>query len=187
MTLGAETGRFAPRARPVFRALLPPLLAALAGAILIALLAQIPVRHQVDIGGYDAAYVQGFYEAERVDDPGGPATYLAGSDGTARWSRPASSALLFPQAGLPGMISLRLRGWRPDGPPPRVTVLLNGAEVLSEFAASGDWEELSLPVRSGIYKASDFFIEIRATPALTLADGREVGVLLDRASYEVAG
>lgn len=183
MTAGPDIGRPAPLARPVARALLAPLLAALAGALLIALLAQIPASHPVDVGGYDVAYVQGFYDAERADDPGGPAAYLDGSDGAARWTRPSGSALLFPQAGLPGAVSLRLRAWRPDGPPPRVTVLLNGVTPLADIQADGGWQELTLPVRSGVLKASDFFVEIRAEPALTLPDGRAVGVLLDRAGY----
>ena len=188
MTGGRDIGWPAPGVvRRTLRALLALLMAAVAGAALIALLAQIPARHQVDVGGYDAAYVQGFYDAEGTDSPGVPAPYLAGSDGSARWTRPDSSALLFPQAGLPGTVRLRLRGWRPTGPPPRVSVLLNGADLLGEFQASGSWEELSFPVRSGIYKASDFFVDLRATPAMTLSDGRSVGVLVDGASYEVAG
>ncbi len=188
MTAGPDIGRPAPRAaRSVVGFLVATLAAALACVIMIAMLAQIPARHEVDVGGYDAAYVQGFDEAEGADAPGGSAVYLAGSDGRARWTRPAGSALLFPQAGLPGTVRLRLRGWRPTGPPPQIRVLLNGVELLGELQASGDWEELSFPVRSGVRKASDFFVELRVMPAMTLSDGRSVGVLLDRVSYEVAG
>src|SRR5690349_17410981 len=75
------------------------LLAAMAlGALLLALIYQIPVTHTVDIGGYDSAYVQGFFEPERGVGPDQPE--LAGSDGSARWTH-ATSYLLFPQAGLP--------------------------------------------------------------------------------------
>src|SRR5512138_1383192 len=74
------------------------LLAAMAlGALLLALVYQIPVTHTVDVGGYDSAYVQGFYDPERHDAQSRPE--LAGSDGSARWTR-AVSYLLFPQAGL---------------------------------------------------------------------------------------
>ena len=186
MTGDREIGRSALGvARRILCALLAPLAAAMGGAALIALLSQIPTRHQVDVGGYDAAYVQGFYDAE--GSPGDAAPYLVGSDGSARWTRSSGSALLFPQAGLPGAVRLRLRGWRPSGPPPRISVLLNGSELLGDFQASGDWEELSFSVRSGIRKVGDFFVELRATPAVTLSDGRQIGVLLDSASYEVAG
>src|SRR4030095_13814750 len=41
------------------------LLAAMAlGVLLLALVYQIPVTHTIDIGGYDSAYVQGFYDPE---------------------------------------------------------------------------------------------------------------------------
>src|SRR6185436_9005615 len=74
------------------------LLAAMAlGALLLALAYQVPVTHTVDIGGYDAAYVQGFYDPERAEAPGDH-PFLAGSDGSARWTRGVSD-LLFPQAG----------------------------------------------------------------------------------------
>lgn len=156
-----------------------PLLAwAAVGALLILLLSQLPVAHDVNIGGRDAAYVQGFHEPERPDSPA-----LAGSDGAARWSQP-SAALRFPQAGLPGEVALRLRGLREDGPPPEITLLLNGTTVLDRFQSTGDWEERRLAITGGWLKASDFFVEIRAAPT-TLADGREVGALLDRATYSV--
>jgi hypothetical protein len=187
MTAGPDIGRPAPMAWSKARGLLVPLLAALAGLLLITLLSQIPARHLVDVGGYDAAYVQGFYDVERADDPGDPAEYLTGSDGTARWTRPTGSVLLFPQAGLPGAVSLRLRAWQPDQPPPRVTVLLNGDTLLTEFQADGGWQQFEVPVRTGLFKASDFFIEIRTAPSLILPDGREVGVLLDRADYRLDG
>src|SRR6266487_1715437 len=63
------------------------LLAAMAlGALLLALAYQIPITHSVDIGGYDSAYVQGFYDPERAL-PGQQRPELAGSDGGARWTR----------------------------------------------------------------------------------------------------
>jgi 4-amino-4-deoxy-L-arabinose transferase-like glycosyltransferase len=177
----------APGAAPLrasrVRSLARPLLWAAAGALLILLLSQLPATHRLDVGGYDAAYVQGFHEPERAGGEGAPAPYLDGSDGTARWTT-SSAALIFPQAGLPGEVSVRLRGWRADGPPPTVTLLLNGATELARFQATGDWEEHRLPIAGGWLKASDFFIEIRADTA-PLADGREAGVLIDRAGYRV--
>ncbi len=164
------------------RSLVAPLVWAALGALLILLLYQLPATHTVDVGGFDAAYIQGFHDPER-DDSEAQRALLVGSSGTARWSRP-SAALLFPQAGLPGSVTLRLRGWREQGPPPEVVLLLNGATELARFRATGDWEERSVPIRGGWLKATDFFVELRSTPA-TLADGREVGVLLDRVVYRV--
>ncbi|MCX7790477.1 MAG: hypothetical protein N2378_07535 [Chloroflexaceae bacterium] len=161
----------------------PALSWAALGALMIILLSQIPATHAVNVGGFDAAYTQGFFDAERPGDPGGPRPYLEGAEGGARWSG-ASAALIFPQAGLPGEVSLRLRGWRESGPPPEVILLLNGVTELDRFQASGAWEERRVPIRSGWLKATDFFVEIRADTT-RLADGREVGALVDRAIYRV--
>lgn len=171
-------------ARPLARALLAALIWAVAGALLIVLLNQIPARHAVNIGGYDAAYVQGFHDAEAAASATA-APYLAGSDGAARWSR-GSSALLFPQAGLPGELTLRLRSWPEQGPLPELILLLNGGEELARLTVGAEWQEISVPIRSGVLKASDFFVELRSGTT-ALADGREVGVLVDQATYRSAG
>lgn len=161
----------------------PALSWAALGALMIILLSQIPATHAVNVGGFDAAYTHGFFDAERPGDPGSPRPYLEGAEGGARWSG-ASAALIFPQAGLPGEVSLRLRGWRESGPPPEVILLLNGVTELDRFQASGAWEERRVSIRGGWLKATDFFIEIRADTT-RLADGRETGVLVDRAVYRV--
>ncbi|HEU5099959.1 MAG TPA: glycosyltransferase family 39 protein [Roseiflexaceae bacterium] len=151
------------------------------GALLLALVYQIPVTHTVDIGGYDAAYVQGFYDPERGAGPDHPE--LAGSDGGARWTR-ATSYLLFPQAGLPAQLTLRIRGWRPSGPAPNVQVLLNGTTLLGQFRAGADWEDHSFQISNGLLKPNDVVIELRSETARPSdRDSREVGVLLDRATF----
>lgn len=155
------------------------------GAALIVALYQVPARHFVDIGGYDAAYARGFHDPEFVERfPATPA-YLEGSNGTARWSRDRSF-LLFPQAGLPGSITLRLRGWRADGPPPQVSVLLNGRDLLATIQTSGAWEEHRFAITGGLLKATDIFIELRSETTVLPDDGRKVGVLLDTAVYRVS-
>jgi hypothetical protein len=158
------------------------LLAAMAlGALLLALVYQIPVTHVVDIGGYDSAYVQGFYDPERGGGPNRPE--LAGSDGSARWTR-ATSYLLFPQAGLPAQLTLRLRGWRPAGPAPNVRVLLNGTTALDQFRAGAGWEDHTFQINGGFLKPNDVVIEIQSETARIGADDpREVGVLIDRATF----
>lgn len=156
---------------------------ALLGALLITLLYQIPARHSVDVGGYDAAYVQGFHDPAFTANPADPA--LIGSDGTARWSR-ASSALLFPQSGLPAQVTVRLRGWRLESAPPRVRIMLNGREELAAFSTTGDWEEHSFAIHGGVLKASDFFVEIQSDTVTLPDDGRVVGVLVDHITYVVA-
>ncbi len=158
--------------------------AAAFGALLAALLGQIPVTHQVDIGGSDAAYVRGFYDPERSDAPGAP-TYLNGSDGSARWSR-AESYLLFPQAGLPAEVTIRVRGWRAGASPPAVTLLVEGGETRT-IATTGEWQDLQVPVSGGLLKPEDVLIILRTEVAPAgNGDPRRVGVLIDRATYRTA-
>jgi Dolichyl-phosphate-mannose-protein mannosyltransferase len=151
------------------------------GALLLTLFYQIPATHDVDIGGYDAAYVQGFYDSERDGSPD-----LVGSNGTARWTHDVSY-LLFPQAGLPAQVTLRLRG-RANVSPPDVVVLLNGTHELGRLRPGAAWEEHTFSIDGGLLKPSDVVIEIRSTVApLSADDPRPVGVLLDRAIYRTGG
>ena len=139
--------------------------AMLAGALLIALAYQFPVTHAIDIGGYDAAYTQGF------GDPLRATAELAGSDGSARlWG--ADGALLLPQAGLPATLTLRTRS--PDATPRDVVVLLNGAQELGRFQAGAQWEEHRFALAGGLLKPNDVVIQLRAAAP---------GVLLDRAEF----
>jgi len=161
-------------------------LVALLGVLATALLYQIPARHPVDVGGYDAAYVQGFHEPLRSADLRETPAYVDGSDGSVRWTQ-GSSVLLFPQSGLPATVSLRLRGWRPDGTPVPVQVLLNGGQELARFDVGPEWQEYRVAINGGLLKASDFFVEIRSSTFRLPGDARDLGVLVDRAEYRVAG
>lgn len=155
--------------------------AALLAALLIALCTQLPATHLVNVGGYDSAYVQGFYDPERADQPGGR-PYLAGSDGAARWTRDISY-LVFPQLGFPARVTLRLRGWRADGPAPTVRVSSSGTELAS-FQAGQEWQEHTFAIAGGALRPSDVVLEIRTdTARLSADDARQVGVLLDSATY----
>ena len=153
------------------------------GAALAALSYQLPARHAVTVGWNDGGYVQGFGDAVNrwgvvTDGTDEPRPY--------RWSR-ASSALIFPQVGLPAEAGLRWRGWRPPGEPhPRVRVLLNGVVELGTFTATGDWEEHTFAVRGGLWKPRDVFLQIETTPTYRI-DGEERGVQLDSASLRTAG
>jgi 4-amino-4-deoxy-L-arabinose transferase-like glycosyltransferase len=144
---------------------------ALFGMLLITLLTQIPAVHRVDLGGADAAYVQGFGEPETVDGV------------TARRSA-AASVLLFPQAGLPGAVTIRLRN--PDiEPPAAVRLLLNGTTELDAFTVGPEWLEREVRISGGVLKASDFFVQIVAD-GVTTPDRRSAGVFVDQATYRTA-
>ncbi|MFV9507390.1 MAG: hypothetical protein AB4911_22795 [Oscillochloridaceae bacterium umkhey_bin13] len=143
------------------------------GALLIVVLSQIPVLHQIQVGSRDAAYLQGFHAAEGAGSPD-----LAGVT-NARWSR-AEAAVRLPQAGLPGTVSLRLR--RPTPAP--LIVRLNGTTPLLEAQVGPEWVTLTTPIQGGWLKASDFFLTLD-TPPTTLPDGRVVGALLTEVVYQV--
>jgi 4-amino-4-deoxy-L-arabinose transferase-like glycosyltransferase len=144
----------------------PPLAAALIGALFAILVYQIPATHTVNIGGYDSGYVRGFHDPDQ---------------GAARWTR-SESYLLFPQAGLPAHITLRLRGQITSAPTP-VTLLVNGL-VVDQFVAGPDWQERSIPVVAGLLKSDDVLVTIQSMVSpLSAVDSRRVGVLLDRATY----
>ena len=162
------------------------LAALLLGPLLLALVYQIPVEHTVDIGGYDAAYTQGFYDPESASMPG-ERPYLAGSDGRARWTG-AEAHLLFPQVGLPALVTLRARGRPQPAPPTELTLLLNGAAPLGRMRLGPDWQEQTFAIEGGLLKPEDVVITLRAAPApLSDGDQRPVGALLDRATLRSAG
>lgn len=160
--------------------LLPPLAAAIIGVLFAMLVYQIPAVHRVDIGGYDAGYVLGFHDPDRATVERSP-EYLVGSDGSSRWTR-SESYLLFPQAGLPAQVTLRLRG-HPHAATTPLTILVNGL-VVDRFALSPDWQERTLAVSGGLLKSDDVLITIQSeTYALADDDPRRVGVLIDQVAY----
>ena len=158
--------------------------ASLAGMALVTILCQIPVSHHIDVGRFDAAYVRGFYDPERLDLPQARA-YLHGSDGSARWTR-AESYLLFPQAGLPAEVTIRLRGWRADEALPDFAILVDGREVYTG-ATTGEWQEVRIPLRRVSLKPEDVLVTVRSGVApVSAGDPRLVGVLVDTVVYRTA-
>jgi 4-amino-4-deoxy-L-arabinose transferase-like glycosyltransferase len=128
--------------------------AALLAAALWWALHLLPAQHRVDIGGADAAYVQGLGEREQVDAPAAQ-PYLAGANNARHLT--ADSALLFPQSGAPGSLSIR---WRTTGTAPMsATILLNGAAALQTVVAYPEWSVTRVPVAGTQTKLSgDWFV-----------------------------
>ncbi len=158
--------------------------ASLAGMALMTILCQIPVTHHIDVGRFDAAYVRGFYDPERLHLPQARA-YLHGSDGSARWTR-AESYLLLPQAGLPAEVTIRLRGWRADGALPDIAILVDGHEVYAG-ATTGEWQEVRIPLRRVSLKPEDVLVTVRSGVApVSAGDPRLAGVLVDTVVYRTA-
>ncbi|MGQ9547727.1 MAG: ArnT family glycosyltransferase [Roseiflexus sp.] len=160
------------------------IMASLAGMALVTILCQIPVTHHIDVGRFDAAYVRGFYDPERLDLPQARG-YLPGSDGSARWTR-AESHLLLPQAGLPAEVTIRLRGWRADGALPNFAILVDGREMYIG-ATTGEWQEVLVPIRRVSLKPEDVLVTIRSDVApVSAGDPRLAGVLVDTVVYRTA-
>ncbi|HEY0733504.1 MAG TPA: phospholipid carrier-dependent glycosyltransferase [Herpetosiphonaceae bacterium] len=166
-----------------FRWLIQALLWSIGGLLLITLAYQVPARHTVQVGLNDAAYTQGFNEpANRwgVIDPSGA------TDAPFRWSRD-QSFLLFPQIGLPATATIRWRALPSQGQSlPMVRVLLNGAQELGAFPATGDWETHTFTIGGGLLKANDLFLELRTEPASDV-DGALRGVQVDQATLATSG
>jgi hypothetical protein len=153
------------------------------GVVLTMLAYQIPVQQRVTIGYNDAGWVQGFEDAT---NRWGVVTDATGTPGPYRWTG-VSSALLFPQIGLPARATIRLRGWRPPGEEsPRVRVLLNGRDLLGTLGTSSIWEEHSFPIRSGLLKPQDVFLQLETEPIMR--EGTMLrGVQVDQATLETTG
>ena len=154
-------------------------LAQIVGAVLLALvlwlgISQIPIQHTVDIGGADAAYVQGMGEREQADAPAAQ-PYLVGANNARALSN--QTALLFPQAGSPGSLIIR---WRTiSSTPISVSLLLNGTIPLQTVVVPSDWNETRFQIAGGQTKPSgDWFIAFAVAQPET--------VYLDRVIYRVA-
>ena len=166
-----------------FRWLIQALLWSIGGLLLITLAYQIPARHTVQVGLNDAAYAQGF------NDPTNRWGVLDPSSDTSapfRWSRD-QSFLIFPQIGLPATATIRWRALpQPGAPQPTVRVLLNGAQELGAFPATGEWETHTFTLQGGLLKANDLFLELRTDPAIEV-DAQLRGAQVDRATLATSG
>lgn len=150
------------------------------GALLLALLYQIPARHTVRVGLNDAAYVQGFSEPVNrwgVLDP------ASQSDAPLRWAGP-QSALIFPQIGLPASATIR---WRALGAgESRVRVLLNGRDELGVFTPTSEWQTETFTISGGALKPNDVFLALQ-TDAPQLDSDTPRGLQVAEATLATSG
>lgn len=122
-------------------------------------------RAAVDVGGgLDPGYIYGVYPAEE----------LAGA--SARWSDGRARVRLAADAG-PAVLELRLAAPRPDGAPVAAEVCAAGA--CSLLTLGGTWRTYLLPVAAPA--AGELVVEVRSS-TFAAADGRGLGVLIDRAA-----
>jgi hypothetical protein len=148
------------------------LTATLCALLLSVIVHAIPTTHSVDIGGYDSAYVQGFYDQQHT-----PQEF--GRNGTARWSGP-DAAIRLPLLGRPAHITLRVAAPRAKtldliSPTTAVTVPLQEPFrwYTVPFVESGSptkWFDtaVTLLVPTGTWQKGDL---------------RDVGILVDSLTY----
>lgn len=141
--------------------------AACLGALLVVIATQIPVAHPVDVGGNDAAYTRGFYDPE------------VGLAAGARWTREVSY-LIFPQAGLPATIWMRVRGRSNE----TLTLRIDDTVPLAQVRLTGGWQDIVVPITTTTTRLTDLVIALRAPLGPVSADDdRQVGVLVDATKY----
>jgi hypothetical protein len=134
---------------------------------------QVKSTYTVDVGGLtDDAYLSDFHAKEKADDQ------------TYRWSRGGSVVDLPGVGNQPVKLSIRVTGFRPDGPPPKISILARRQkfEIQTESAP----KTYTLFVDRGDRWEGDFRINISSPTFTPPGDLRELGVLLDSVAIEPA-
>lgn len=144
------------------------LLVATLSGILFGLICLIPVSHTIDVGGYDSAYVQGFFDQEPI-----PSQFA--TDGMARWSG-ADAAVILPQFATPMHVRMRVVAPHPQ----TVTITANGGNPVLQQWVDTSWHELSFEVPGGEFKPFTLYVALQSDikPWQT-GDPRQVGILVD--------
>jgi alpha-1,2-mannosyltransferase len=151
--------------------------------LLLSLAYQVRTPFAIDVGSAsDAVSLRNFHEPESA----GGLSY--------RWSSSRSS-IVFPGIGAyaPAVLQLRLNGHRPANlPPPIITVIANGQEVVS-FPVTDGFETYELSIaRETAGWFGTLEVELHSetfVPDEFMASGdrRELGVLVDRVSVQFQG
>lgn len=143
------------------------------GAVLLSIVVHaIPTTHTVDIGGYDSAYVQGFYDQQTT-----PAAF--GQSGRTRWTG-TDAALRLPLLGIPAHITLRVAA-----PTPKTLTLTSPTTEKSVTTSEPfHWYDVPFDESGSLVKWSDTAVSLRTSnQTWQKGDLREVGVLVDTLTY----
>ena len=144
------------------------LIAVVASVILFGGMSLIPTHHRIDVGGYDSAYVQGFFDQQAI-----PPEFA--QSGTARWSGSAA-AIIIPQLGMPTQFRITLVAPTPK----QLTLRANNDTTISSTAVTTQWQSISGTINGGQTKPFSVFIAFDApTAPWQKGDLRQVGVLVD--------
>lgn len=142
---------------------------AVLSALLFGALCMIPFSHTIDIGGYDSAYTQGFFDQEPI-----PAMFQ--TDGMARWSG-IDAALIVPQYATPMQLTIRA-----SAPVSKTLALIaNGTTTVWQRPITPQWQDITVMLAGGTTKPFTVYLALRSDVATWQSgDLRRVGVLVDR-------
>lgn len=132
------------------------------------LMCMIPTHHHIDIGGYDSAYVQGFFDQQAI-----PPEFA--TTGNARWSR-ADAAIIIPQLGIPTNFAITTIA------PTRkaLTLITNNTTTVSHTTVTTQWQTVTGTITDGYTKPFSLFLTFDTpTAPWQKGDLRQVGVLVD--------
>ncbi len=147
--------------------LIPYIITVMASIFLFGVMCMIPTRHHIDIGGYDSAYVQGFFDQQRI-----PTEFAQA--GTARWSG-NEAAIIIPQLGIPTQFAITAVASTPK----QLTLRINDNAAVSTPITT-QWQTITGTIRDGYRKPFSLFVSVATTTApWQKGDLREVGILVD--------
>ena len=153
---------------PYRNTIMPFLIAVMASIILFGGMCMIPTRHHIDVGGYDSAYVQGFFDQQLI-----PPEFT--QSGNARWSGNAT-AIIIPQLGIPTQFAITVIAPTPK----QLTLRANNATTISSTAVTTQWQTITGTINGGQSKPFSLFITFDTpTAPWQKGDLRQVGVLVD--------
>ncbi len=166
---------FAKEYMPRFKLPLEAFAILICALILSLLIHAVPTRHVVDIGGYDSAYLQGFFEQQASPDS-------FGSDGRVRWSG-ANAALRLPLIGMPSTLTIRVASPITK----TLTIETTGTTTTHTFNAPYAWNEITVQLPIALTKLTDTPVVFgSAVSPWQKGDLRNVGVLIDTLTYQSA-
>ncbi len=161
------------------------LLFLLAAGLLLDIHLQSAPAVELDIGGRDLGFVQGFSSKEWSDllpTPYGPARE------TYRWMGAVGTIRLGPvRGGRPLLLSLRLSGGRPADAPPSTAHLRVNGRLRATFSLSPYLSTYTFLLPAGDARGGILRVELETETFRIEHDPRDLGLIAERASVQVLG